>query len=806
MPDMEDLGFSIITETGKSSQEISKLVNSLAKLQKTLTAIEQGGFEKFKNNMKSISSTLNSFYNKMSKMDAGNITGFTRMVNSIAKLNTKEIRGNLRALEKLPQIGEAFKTLDMEPTINKLERLAQVMDKFDKETVQAVAKLKNFSKETKKSKQETKDLGDKLKSTGNSFSKLGSALSKVNFLGSAYMARRVANVFFDLASLSIDMTENINLFGVAMGSATEKATKFINDLSRGFGLDSSELMKYMGVFMELNTAMGMAEDQAYTISENFTKLGLDIASLWNISEQEAFEKLQQGLAGLPKGLRQVGIDISENALSMTAAQEAEKAYALGNKKLGDALSESIENWDRVTKQQIIYLTIMRQTQDAQGDFARTLEYSVANKLKVLNSQFNLFKRQLGNIAYVIMDKALPPLIAMVRVLTDVASKIATLAGYELPSAGDAADRTKENFKDATGATDDYNTSLEKLNKTASLSIDELNTLGSTEGKDIGLGIEGLELPSYDNLLGNFEYSMDTLYEKYSGYFKQISEAIKPLFEEIKPLFEGEGKEVFKKLADGVIPELVYILKSIAPPLIDIFKAIIPVIAKLIDVLLPLVQPLTDVLISLVKVVGPLLEVIAPFVEKLAEMVSVILDVLKPVFEKLAEELKGIAEFFNKIASFFENTAKVIRGEKTLKDDNKLQEGLDVIGSFFKDKALPWLNDFFNSWIPYLGGGTPGFASGGFPTSGQLFWANENGIAPELVGTIGNRTAVVNNSQIIEGVSAGVARAVASVLSSSSGGQDINIKVELDGNVIYDNQQKIASRKGYQILKGGSFAR
>lgn len=806
MPDMEDLGFSIITETGKSSQEISKLVNSLAKLQKTLTAIEQGGFEKFKNNMKSISSTLNSFYNKMSKMDAGNITGFTRMVNSIAKLNTKEIRGNLRALEKLPQIGEAFKTLDMEPTINKLERLAQVMDKFDKETVQAVAKLKNFSKETKKSKQETKDLGDKINKASGALSKFGGAFSKINLLSTAYMMRRVAYGFIDLASLSIDMTENINLFGVAMGNATDKATKFINTLSQGFGLDSSELMKYMGVFMELNTAMGMAEDQAYTISENFTKLGLDIASLWNITEQEAFEKLQQGLAGLPKGLRQVGIDISENALSMTAAQEAEKAYAAGNKKLGDALSESIETWDRVTKQQIIYLTIMRQTQDAQGDFARTLEHSVANKLKVLNSQFNLFKRQLGNIAYVVMDKALPPLIALVRVFTDMATKLATLAGYELPSASDAADRVEENFTDTAGATDDLNASLEKLNKTAGLSIDELNTLGSTEGKDIGLGIEGLELPSYDNLLGNFEYSMDILYEKYSGYFTQIAEVIKPLFEGIKTLFEGEGKEVFKQLADGVIPELVYILKSITPPLIEIFNSLIPLVGKIITVLLPLVQPLTDVLISLVELIGPVLEVLAPLIDIWAEFVAVVIDVFKPAIDGLVKALQFLSDVFKTIGDFLGGTRDVIDGKKTLADDAVLQEGLDAVGSFFKDKALPWLNDFFNSWIPYLGGGTPGFASGGFPTSGQLFWANENGIAPELVGTIGNQTAVVNNSQIIEGVSAGVARAVASVLSSSNGERNILVKVELDGNDIYSNQQKVTNRKGYQIMKGGSFAR
>ena len=48
-----------------------------------------------------------------------------------------------------------------------------------------------------------------------------------------------------------------------------------------------------------------------------------------------------------------------------------------------------------------------------------------------------------------------------------------------------------------------------------------------------------------------------------------------------------------------------------------------------------------------------------------------------------------------------------------------------------------------------------FASGGFPTTGQMFIARENGI-PEMVGTIGGRTAVANNDQIVSGVASGVA--------------------------------------------------
>lgn len=53
-----------------------------------------------------------------------------------------------------------------------------------------------------------------------------------------------------------------------------------------------------------------------------------------------------------------------------------------------------------------------------------------------------------------------------------------------------------------------------------------------------------------------------------------------------------------------------------------------------------------------------------------------------------------------------------------------------------------------------------YASGGFARGSQLFWAREQG--PELVGTLGGHTAVMNNDQIVASVSAGVARAIAGI--------------------------------------------
>lgn len=77
-----------------------------------------------------------------------------------------------------------------------------------------------------------------------------------------------------------------------------------------------------------------------------------------------------------------------------------------------------------------------------------------------------------------------------------------------------------------------------------------------------------------------------------------------------------------------------------------------------------------------------------------------------------------------------------------------------------------------------------FASGGFVTSGDLFMAREAG--PEFVGSIGGRTAVANNDQIVEAVSDGVYRAIAPLVSGMGKG---DTRVYLDGREITAGQNR-----------------
>ncbi|CUP25249.1 ATPase involved in DNA repair [[Eubacterium] contortum] len=78
-----------------------------------------------------------------------------------------------------------------------------------------------------------------------------------------------------------------------------------------------------------------------------------------------------------------------------------------------------------------------------------------------------------------------------------------------------------------------------------------------------------------------------------------------------------------------------------------------------------------------------------------------------------------------------------------------------------------------------------YAAGGFPDAGEMFVARENG--PEMVGRMGNRNAVANNGQIVEGIKKGVYDAVVSAFSQfkAGDGQEVNINVYLGTKQVTD---------------------
>lgn len=90
-----------------------------------------------------------------------------------------------------------------------------------------------------------------------------------------------------------------------------------------------------------------------------------------------------------------------------------------------------------------------------------------------------------------------------------------------------------------------------------------------------------------------------------------------------------------------------------------------------------------------------------------------------------------------------------------------------------------------------------YAKGGFPDFGELFVAREAG--PEMVGKIGNKNAVVNNQQIVDGISEGVYSAVLAAMRASEGNGGQDVHVYLDSREITASVERRQRERGANVM-------
>ena len=170
----------------------------------------------------------------------------------------------------------------------------------------------------------------------------------------------------------------------------------------------------------------------------------------------------------------------------------------------------------------------------------------------------------------------------------------------------------------------------------------------------------------------------------------------------------------------------------------------------------------------------------------SKFMSNLLDTFKTKFEKLKQT---ITDAISRIKSAFNFDWHL--------PDLKLPH----ISVTYSD--APWaLARFFGIYsIPHLS--VDWYANGGFPDAGQLFIANEAG--PEMVGSIGGKTAVANNDQIVEAIAQGVFRAVTEAMNGNSGNRKQEVVIYLDGKAmarrLYPYNQEVAREHGGSFITG-----
>lgn len=410
------------------------------------------------------------------------------------------------------------------------------------EANKAINAIDGIKKSVKSLKGETSSAGKAIK-TGLAFGGLLAGGRKlVSFLKTADQDAK-------------DLVETANLFEVSMGKGIdglnkyyEKAIKFQNQLSEALGTNINESMNFQALFNSMATSMGLDRAVAYKISENFTKLGYDLASLYNTETDKAMQKLQSGLSGAStRPLRAFGIDITQSTLSST---------------LGDlGLDKKISELNQAEKMVLRYIAVLRQSAVAHGDFARTLE-SPANQLRIFQAQCLAFRQNIGNLWQGIYARWMPYINGIMMAINALIRVIGGFFGIKFGTSMQSASKSLQagasgaggmakGLKDASGSAKDLKEELDLMpwDEIHNIDLGKDSSSGGGGGSSGGGGGGGgmsvdpallSAMEEYDNMMGRVRNKATDIRDKimeWLGFTKKIN----PFTNEISWEYTGMSK-------------------------------------------------------------------------------------------------------------------------------------------------------------------------------------------------------------------------------------------------------------------------
>lgn len=563
--EIDRLSVAIEQTAGTAANDLNKLAKSLEKLSKSANALNLGNavkqFELLGNASAGIydaTSSLTALSNikistsvanqlpKISEamkafddIDLNTLVKVADAANSVAVLNEVKISSSVAS--QLPKIGEAIKVFDgidtstFERVADAIQRIGEGSKQIDYKSIIGFAKnVEKLEKAAKSARKTTGGFWDSFLIGGKKADSVIASLTKKIFsLKTLGEAVKSALSFFELSSKA---QETLNLASVSMATKelATAAQEYATAVQDSYGVDSMEFLKYQSTVMDISRSFGIATDTAYKMSKALTQLTYDYSSFYNISVSDAATKMQQVITGELEGIRRLGKDISVANLQVQAAN------------LG--ISTSVDNMTQAQKAMLRTISVLKQSTSAMGDMARTLDSS-ANQMRILQSQWTLFKRAIGDLVLPIMQKVLPYLTATAKVAREVVVAFTGLWGIELPSF-DWSD-SANSAEDLAGAVADTTAEVKKL---YTLSFDQLNILGSkSSSSDTAASLADI---------AKLEAELDRLTSEYDAVF---SEAIGKTSDEIADKLRSwitQGKSI-EEWASGVNDKFIKLKNSLS---------------------------------------------------------------------------------------------------------------------------------------------------------------------------------------------------------------------------------------------------
>lgn len=468
--------------SGDASQKITRLTNAL-------TALSQVGNVKISSSIANQLTAINTALAGLKWTDGDKLTSLANGLRPLSELDKANMTTFINQLSKLPKVIEDLEAADIDKFTQQMTALAAAMKPFADEMQKVSNGFSAFPSKIQKLITSTEKYNASARKATFTTGKFTSGLKALNVAAVAITFRKIGHFIAQAVTESNKYQEDLNLFTVALGQYAAEAQNYAEKVSDVMGIDPAQWLRNQGVFNTLLTGFGDTAERAQLMSQNLTQLGYDISSFFNISIEDAMQKLQSGISGELEPLRRLGYDLSQARLEQTA--------------LNLGIKESVANMTQAEKAELRYYAIMTQVTTAQGDMARTLE-APANQLRILQAQLTQAARAIGNIFIPALNAILPYAIAVVQVIREIANALANLAGFKLTdvdysgvnSAAVGAGSLADNLDDAAGA-------AKKL-KQYTAGFDELNVFALNTGSGSGAGAGGaggfdFDLPTYDFL-------------------------------------------------------------------------------------------------------------------------------------------------------------------------------------------------------------------------------------------------------------------------------------------------------------------
>lgn len=484
--------------SGDASQKITRLANAL-------TALSRVGNVKISSSIANQLTAINTALAGLKWTDGDKLTSLANGLRPLSELGKAKMTTFINQLSKLPKVIEDLKTADIDKFTQQMKDLAAAMKPFADEMQKVSNGFSAFPSKIQKLITSTEKYNASASKATSTTGKFTSGLKALNVAAVAVVFRKISNFIAQAVTESNKYQEDLNLFTVALGQYAAEAQNYAEKVSEVLGIDPAQWLRNQGVFNTLLTGFGDTAERAQLMSRNLTQLGYDLSSFFNISIEDAMQKLQSGISGELEPLRRLGYDLSQARLEQTA--------------LNLGIKESVANMTQAEKAELRYYAVMTQVTTAQGDMARTLQ-APANQLRILQAQLTQASRAIGNIFIPALNAILPYAIAVVKAIREIANAIANLLGFTLTdvdysSVGKLASGTgavADNLGSAAG-------SAKELKKYIA-GFDELNVLPSNSNAGSGGGAGGaggggfdFDLPTYDFLGDAVETRVDEIKDK-----------------------------------------------------------------------------------------------------------------------------------------------------------------------------------------------------------------------------------------------------------------------------------------------------